>query len=219
MDFNTTNLIDFQHNLLSAVSDQSVSTDSFVALKLDNDLWLIDLAYLQEASVPSKIARHAQAPNWIVGIANFKGDVWTIIDMKMVLKNEATLNPSWGWVTLLRHESLQFASKKTSQVMDSSPKKSPLNDDIVISEQKKEEPQAFNLIEGGVIDTPVGLLWTEIVEIAPKGEYDTHPMRPEKWCRAHYKDKNGQVWKELDVLQIMGVGGLTAHPVQPTSSP
>lgn len=182
MDYSSQDLTTFQHQLLSALSDNSVSSDSFVALRLDKDGWLIDLDYLKEASVPSKIARHAHAPRWMVGIANFKGEVWSIVDMKMLAKNTPTLNPTWGWVTLLR-----------SDVQ--------LDKDKHVKNASKNSPSS-------VIDQHLGLLWTEIVEIAPKGEYDIHPAPPERFCRAQYKDKNGVVWKELDVAQIVGEKGL-----------
>ena len=159
----------FQQKLLSAVSDDTVSTDSFVALRLGQEGWLIDLSHLKEASVPSKIARHAQAPSWIVGISNFKGEVWTIVDMLVLIKNQKTVNPHWGWVTLLRG-----------------------NDDT------------------GSADNHLGLLWTEIVEIAPKEEYDVHPHPSEKYCKAHYKDKKGVLWRELDIGQVLGHSSFAA---------
>lgn len=177
MENGFSSLTDFQHELLSSLSDKSVSTDSFVALKLENDGWLIDLAYLKEASVPPKIARHAQAPQWIVGIANFRGEVWTIVDMKVLAKNTKTLNPTWGWVTLLRTDNLPQ----------------------LLGEKK---------VSLGLLEQHIGLLWTEIVEIAPKAEYAIHPLPEERFCRAHYKDKQGVVWRELDVGQIIGENSL-----------
>lgn len=167
-----TPLAAFQHQLVEALGDTNIALNSFVAVRLDEEEWLIDLVHLKEASVPSKIARNAGAPNWVTGIANFKGDVWSVIDMRVLLKNKTTANPRWGWVTLLR------------------PSATTLGPQDPLLEQK------------------IGLLWSEIVEIAPKEEYDVSPHTPEQWCKGHYVDKKGKVWRELDVDQISGVGGL-----------
>lgn len=172
----------FQNQLTHALEQSDVASDSFVVVKLDEDAWLLDLAYLKEASVPSRIAKNVGGPAWALGVANFKSEVWTLVDMRMVLKNTSNVNPSWGWVTLLR------------------------------AQQGQE-------------DVMIGLLWSEIVEIASKQEYDplsTEFSAVDPWCRMRYRDKNGKIWKELDVDQIVGVGGLIAQwrglSLLPTSS-
>ena len=156
-------LTQFQDELMASLGKTQVSVDAFVAINLDESAWLIDLQHLKEASVPTRIARNAGAPTWVVGIANFKGEVWTIVDMRVLIKGQPTNNPSWGWVTLLH-------------------------------------PQD---------DHRLALLWSEIVEIAPKEEYHPDPyLRPEPWCKGHWKDKTGRIWRELDVQQLVGPTGL-----------
>lgn len=174
-------LSSFQDQITASISNKEVSVDSFVVVKLDEEEWLIDIFALKEASVPSKIAKNAGAPNWVLGIANFKGQVWTVIDMRMLLKGRATVNPKWGWVTLLRHVA-----------HDQSGKTDAASSAAVSKDQEQK----------------IGLLWTEIVEIAQKSEYDVHFRLPEQWCKKHYVDKNGKLWKELDVAQLVGPNGV-----------
>ena len=165
-------LVSFQDHITHSLAESGVSSDAFVVVKLDEEEWLVDMSILKEASVPPKIAKNAGAPNWVLGIANFRGDVWTILDMKMLLKGRPTSNPRWGWVTLLR--------------------------------QKTKDME--NVIFG--VDQKIGLLWTEIVEIASKEKYKQDFRSPEQWCRAHYLDKEGRVWRELDIEQIVGERGI-----------
>ena len=159
-------LTQFQQKLIDALGQTKLSSDAFVAILLDDERWLIDLMQLKEASVPPKIAKNTGAPNWVVGIANFKGEVWTVIDMRVLVKKETTLNPKWGWVTLLRPP------------------------------------------EGGE-ELRLALLWSEIVEIAPKEEYSFQShVQLDQFCKAVWLDKKGRDWKELDVAQIGGSDGL-----------
>lgn len=159
----------FQDTLTVALSNAKVSVNSFVAITLDDEQWVIDLRQIQESSVPPKIARIARAPVWVIGAANFKGNIWNVIDMRVLLRDERTFNPKWGWMTLLR----------------------PQN------------------------DHQVALLWSEIVEIASKEEYDVVPYdpstAPDRLCKGMWKDKKDQIWKELDVDQIIGSNGLISN--------
>lgn len=156
---------DFQSKLIDRFSDNSKTGDAFVKVRLENDFWLIDLKEIKEASVPSKVARNAAAPAWIVGIANFKGEVWTVLDMLFLMKRQRTAQVKSGWVTLLK-------------------------------------PKNENLL---------ALLWTDLVELVLKEEYHVSPNPPpERFCSRHWIDKDGKVWKELDVSQIYGSEGLIA---------
>ena len=166
---NEFSLTNFQNRLTTALSDPDVSSDSFVSILLDDDPWLIDLTHIKEASVPHHISKSFGAPAWAVGISNFHGEIWSIIDMRQLLKGQSTINPNLGWVTLLR----------------------------------------------SVSNHQIALLWSEIVEISSKQEYDVHPInknlineKSQTLLKSQYKDKNNKIWNELDVEKIAGENGL-----------
>lgn len=124
-------LSDFQHKLTTALVNQNASQEFFVAITLDEDRWLIDLKAIKEASVPPKLARIAGAPPWALGIGNFKGNVWSVIDMRYLLHDETTFNPRWGWVTLLNTVNEHEVALLWSEIVEISAKRAykQMNDD------------------------------------------------------------------------------------------
>lgn len=196
----TNDLAVFQNQINQSILNESITTDAFVIVKLDKEEWLIDMQSLMETGVPSRIAKNAAAPPWVLGIANFKGQVWTILDTQKLLYDKSLSNPRWAWVTLLRPHSGTSAPKNGSFW--------------------HEDHKNYR----------IGLLWTEVVEIATKERYDIQPEAFEnaeemekmemsetsisiskpKWCRAHYKDSNGKIWKELDVEELLSERGVVS---------
>lgn len=96
-------LPEFQRQLDQAIAAPDVSTDAFVAMAVDDEHWLLDLAHLSEASVPPALARTGRCPAWVLGIGSFRGQVHTVIDMKQVLRGARTASPQQAWATPL-HE-------------------------------------------------------------------------------------------------------------------
>lgn len=94
-----TSLSEFQRDLDAAIAAPDVSTDAFVGMVVDDERWLLDLSMLSETSVPPPVSRTGRAPPWVVGIASFRGQVYTVIDMRYVLKKEPTLAVSQAWAT------------------------------------------------------------------------------------------------------------------------
>lgn len=94
-------LPEFQRQLDRAIAAPEISTDAFVALVVDDQHWLIDLAHLSEASVPPALSRTGRMPPWIVGIGSFRGQVHTVVDMRQVLLGQRTPNTQQAWATPL----------------------------------------------------------------------------------------------------------------------
>lgn len=109
---------DFQARLIEGFGSEAAAGSSFIKVRLDQDYWLIDLMEIKEASVPSNIARNAAAPPWVVGIANFKGEVWTLIDMLFLIKNTRTSRAELGWVTLLNPSSKHLLALLWSDIVE-----------------------------------------------------------------------------------------------------
>lgn len=143
-------LTDFQHQLLSSLQQTNVAPASFVAITLDDDRWLVDLSAIREASVPPKIARSVGAPNWVLGIGNFKGNVWSVLDMRVLLQDEMTYNPKWGWVTLLHPRNGHEVALLWSEIVEIAPQKDyqAVNaqsgaEGFKANEQQTEEPHPW----------------------------------------------------------------------------
>lgn len=93
----STSLSEFQRQLDRAIAAPDVSTDAFVSMEVDGDHWLIDLAHLRETSVPPPLSRMGRSPPWVIGIGSFRGQVFTVIDMRQVLLGQRTASPQQGW--------------------------------------------------------------------------------------------------------------------------
>lgn len=111
-------LTDFQTALTLSLRGSQAANDLFVAITLDEDRWLIDLSAIQEASVPPRIAHSSGAPDWVLGIGNFKGNVWSVLDMRALLHGKKTFNPRWGWVTLLRPNNAHEVALLWSEIVE-----------------------------------------------------------------------------------------------------
>lgn len=98
-----TSLSEFQRQLDAAIAAPDVSTDAFVGMVVDDQRWLLDLSMLSETSVPPPVSRTGRAPEWVLGIASFRGQVYTVMDMRYVLKKESTLAISQAWATPLHN--------------------------------------------------------------------------------------------------------------------
>lgn len=94
-------LSEFQKQLDAAIATPDVSMDAFVGMVVDDQHWLLDLSVLNEASVPPPVSRTGRAPAWVIGIASFRGQVYTVMDMRLILKNEPTVAVSQAWATPL----------------------------------------------------------------------------------------------------------------------
>lgn len=96
-------LSEFQKQLDQAIEAPGVSTDAFVAMLVDDQRWLLDLAHLSEVSVLPDLSQTGRCPAWVLGIGSFRGQVHTVLDMRKVLVGEKTPAPLHAWATPL-HE-------------------------------------------------------------------------------------------------------------------
>ena len=91
----------FQRRIEQAIATPELSTEAFVALRIDGQGWLVDVAQLGEASTPPPLSRTGRAPPWVRGIGSFRGQVRTVLDMRQVVIGQPTLAPQQGWATPL----------------------------------------------------------------------------------------------------------------------
>lgn len=94
-------LSDFQRRIDEAIAAPEVSVEAFVALRVADQRWVVDLTYLSETSVPPPLARTGRCPPWVVGIGSFRGQVRTVVDMHHVLVGVRSLAVEPGWATPL----------------------------------------------------------------------------------------------------------------------
>ena len=182
-DLRSGSMLEYQQHLLKVAGSSSVSNvqEAFVAVRLGEQSWLVDLSLVQEALAPPRMARIASAPRWVAGVVGVRGQVWSVIDMLSLSPDEGVeshLARPRGWMTLLR------------------------------------DPP----------DHPghrIALLWSDMVEVATKRDYtlvdpsdtndpDVAAIQSSPWSRALWKDIRGQMWRELDVTQILGEQGLVS---------
>ena len=91
----------FQQQLDEAIAAPDVSTDAFVAVEVDGEHWLLDLANLSEASMLPVLSRAGRAPAWVLGIGSFRGQIHTVLDMCQIMRGKKTQAPQQAWATPL----------------------------------------------------------------------------------------------------------------------
>ena len=104
-------LLDFQERLAHLIKDPSTDNDDgFIGMSTSQGNWLLDLSYLNETSVPSKIATIGGVSDWVLGIASFRGQVITVLDMQKILDGNLTENTHEGWITIIQERWSGFIS-------------------------------------------------------------------------------------------------------------
>lgn len=88
-------LVEFQKRLNSDLEDANLQGElsSLIGFKAQGRNWLIELGDLREIDgVPGveKIQRVAITKPWVMGISNFKGYIYTLVDFQMFLGGEAS---------------------------------------------------------------------------------------------------------------------------------
>lgn len=78
----------------------NVSTDAFVGVKVGNEGWLVDLAFLTEVTMPPKITQPGRCPKWVLGVGGFHGEIFTLLDMDYILSGHIISNHKQSWLTL-----------------------------------------------------------------------------------------------------------------------
>lgn len=91
----TVDLVDFQTRLNASLDKMHSLGDlsSLLGFVSAGKYWLINLADLREIdSVPmqEKVQRLALAKSWVLGISNFKGNIYTLVDFQMFLGQALT---------------------------------------------------------------------------------------------------------------------------------
>lgn len=104
-------LIDFQEQLTKDLNNlPSSDIQGFILLKLSRDSqWLMRIKDIKETSVLPAVSHIGMTQPWIVGIANFKGTVGTVMDMKHFLLGSPSNTQSTHAILLSKKHNLNLA--------------------------------------------------------------------------------------------------------------
>lgn len=196
-DFHTNrpgSMLEYQQRLLQMAGGSTLSDiqEAFVAVRLGQQHWLVDLSNVQEALAPPRMARIASAPRWVSGVVGVRGQVWSVIDMLALSPDEgAEPSPrSRGWMTLLR-DSPDNPGQRIALLWS----------DMVQVSTKRDYTPAPGLSALENSDSNPSAETIDPVSMST----DLPPL-----VRALWQDANGRVWRELDVDQILGDHGLVS---------
>lgn len=90
----------YQRQVNEALADQSVNTDTVIALEIGGQGWIVALEDLAETSLCPELARTGKMPPGVMGIGNFRGKVNTVVSMPSLLGVEDA-DHRGGWATVL----------------------------------------------------------------------------------------------------------------------
>lgn len=104
-------LIVFQEQLTKDLNNlPSSDIQGFLLLKLSRDSqWLMRIKDIKETSVLPVVSHIGMIQPWVVGIANFKGTVGTVIDMNHFLLGKASNTQSAHAILLSKKHNLNLA--------------------------------------------------------------------------------------------------------------
>ena len=82
-------LTEFQANL-SKTMVSADTPDLYIALKEQYLQWVISLSDLKETSVSKNIAKLGIVKPWMLGVANFRGNICSVVDFKRLFDDSGT---------------------------------------------------------------------------------------------------------------------------------
>lgn len=95
-------ITDFQNRLTSEMKKaETKAVEAFVAVFVEEDRWLLDLKDLKSMELPAQMTRIGMTKPWTAGIANFRGTVQTVVDMRALLTGRPAPAQRSSIITLL----------------------------------------------------------------------------------------------------------------------
>lgn len=105
---NKQSLVDFQVEVSQRIKRDSVKdVETFITIESINSNvnWLVNLSDIKETAVLPEISKIGRAKKWFLGIANFRGQVSSVIDMEYLL-NKKSMNNIAGAYALISNSHL-----------------------------------------------------------------------------------------------------------------
>lgn len=101
-------MLSYQKKILDNFNQRKNSEDeeSFITVRLNEDIWLVDLSNIIEALVSPKMTNVNSSPSWLSGFVGVRGQVWSVINIyELISKEKKPLNIKTknSWITLIKN--------------------------------------------------------------------------------------------------------------------
>lgn len=93
----------YQQQLMEALHSAEEVSEAVIALKIDDQGWLLSLTDLAETSVCPPLSKTGLMPQGVLGIGNFRGKVNTVLSMPQLLAQQNSALDH-GWTTVLHQK-------------------------------------------------------------------------------------------------------------------
>ncbi len=97
------NLREFQQQVLDRLQAQTAgdSRQSTLGIQLGQENWLVDMTDISEVMPMPLLTEVPLTKSWYCGVANVRGNLYSIIDLNIYTRQEATVRDSGNRVMLL----------------------------------------------------------------------------------------------------------------------
>lgn len=95
-------LIDFQNSLSQSLQEEH-NLNLWMGVALGDEKWLLNLQELKETNAIKNVSKNGLVKPWILGVSNFKGHIYAILDMGHLINQKTSLLTFRSIVTIL-HE-------------------------------------------------------------------------------------------------------------------
>ncbi len=89
-------------SLPDALADDKQSArqtgEKFIVFVLDNELFAISSSRVAEVTQPLAVTQLPNAPEWLLGIANLRGEIISVADLRKILGKNSNLSPKAKFV-------------------------------------------------------------------------------------------------------------------------
>lgn len=133
IDFSAFDFTNLTNSFLSEEKSSSTADEKYLVFYLDGDLYAVASKQVAEAAPPLRVARLPHAPEWLVGIANLRNEIITVVSLPMLLKKQRSLAAPKSKLVVLRSQNsasnIAFTADRLSEIVHLKEKEiHPLND-------------------------------------------------------------------------------------------
>lgn len=99
-DLSALNLLSLPDALADDKQSVRQSGEKFIVFVLDDELFAISSKQVAEVTQPLAVTPLPNAPEWLVGIANLRGEIISVADLRKTLGKKSNLSPKGKFVVV-----------------------------------------------------------------------------------------------------------------------
>jgi purine-binding chemotaxis protein CheW len=121
IDFSAHDLPDLTNSLFFDKQNPQAAGEKFIVFFLDDELFAVSARKVSEVVHPPGITSLPNVPAWLLGIANLRGDIISVVDLQKLWRKKTSQNSTKAKLIVLRGQNsdspIAFTVDKLSEII------------------------------------------------------------------------------------------------------